>query len=149
VTATGTAADLNALYRAWNQPSAGISFDDLREETRRLACLILAAPLGTQVGDLTISHAGWSKERASHADSVADSGADTEAWLAALGAHEHATLTADGRAAVRDQWCRCATEPAARQIPDDEWIRYEGWGEAGRTGHGFVHSTCRNLLQTG
>ena len=85
---------------------------------------------------------GWSRERGMHADSVAGRG--TPEWVVALGDHEHATLTGDGHAAVRSQWCTCLAD-----FPACEWVRYEYWTTRGCEHHGFVHSECRKLLQVG
>ena len=109
---------------------------------RKLAALILAAPLRTRIGELIVDTGGWSRERGLYADMLADRG--TPAWVAALGDHEHATLTGDGHAAIRTQWCACEAE-----FRESEWVRYEYWTARGCEHHGYVHSECRKLLQVG
>jgi hypothetical protein len=147
-----TPRTLDELACAWNRP---LIADErgLAARTalaRELAAAILAASPGdengrTRVGPLQIATAGWSKERGEHAYSVADPAVDHQAWIAALGAHEHATLTSDGQGANRDSWCVCAND----DVFADQWVRYEHWTAAGCVAHGFVHSECRRLLQTG
>jgi hypothetical protein len=107
---------------------------------------IMAAPIGAAIdspdGPLVKTSARWSKATGERADAAACTAADPETWLAALGPHEHATLTADGHG-VRPGWCSC---------PDTRlktWVRYELWTIQGRTGHGYICPTCRLLTQTG
>ena len=142
------APELGALHAEWSQLFLGDDYAARGEQTRRLAALVLAADLRTRVGDLMVSNAGWSKGRGDYADSVAEPGSD--AWRAALGDHEHTTMTGDGRGADRQRWCQCSVhglDPGP--VPFGEWVRYEGWTAAGRDAHGFVHSVCRRILQTG
>jgi hypothetical protein len=134
-------AELASLRAGWDQPFTGDDYGARGEQTRKLAALILAAPLRTRIGELIVDAGGWSRERGLYADMLADRG--TPAWVAALGDHEHATLTADGHAAVRGQWCACTVVRA------DEWVRYEYWTARGCEHHGFVHAGCRKLLQVG
>ena len=150
-----TARTLDDLASEWRAPFLA----DPRDETamagrgrltRELAAAILADKGGdangrTRVGDLQIATAGWSKERGAHADSVADSATDPQAWIAALGVHEHATLTGDGQGANRAAWCDCPND----DVHADQWTRYEHWTARGVEAHGFVHSECRRLLQVG
>jgi len=141
--ALAPSAHLAGTRAKWDAPADGTGTHGARLSlTRTLARLILEAPLRTRVGDLTVYTGGWSRERGQYADSVGEAGSPE--WIAALGTHERATLTSDGRAANREQWCQCG-EPAS----DAEWVRYEHWTAAGRVAHGFVHSECRRLLQTG
>jgi hypothetical protein len=145
-TAAAPGAALAAAYEGWSYPWLTGPFDDAAmlarpEQTRQLAAMLLAAPLGTEIDGLVIYAGGWSRERGAEADAAGDAG--SLEWLAALGPHEHATLTADGRAAVRDQWCQCASTPAAG------WVRYEHWTARGRESHGFVCPACRRLTQAG
>lgn len=109
---------------------------------------ILAAPLGTVIdspdGRLSKAAGSWSKETSERASTAVGEGADHAAWIAALGPHEDATLTADGRGAHVDSWCTCPTEP-----PSEAWTRYERWTAQGRAGHGYVCPRCRYLTQTG
>ena len=155
---TSTLADLRAEWDApfLADPSDQAANAARSQLTRDLAAAILAADLfdrermeRTRVGPMQISTAGWSKERADLADAAAERG--SQAWIAALGTHEHATLTSDGRAADRKNWCRCAVTGLQQDdgIPAGEWARYEHWTERGCEAHGFVHSECRQLLQTG
>ncbi|MEU3452247.1 hypothetical protein ABZ671_01190 [Micromonospora sp. NPDC006766] len=102
---------------------------------------ILAADLGTTTDGLVKMHGGWSAETSQRANAAGPAGSD--AWRAALGAHEQATLTADGRAAETTRWCACPS------VADDEWVRYERWSARGREAHGYVHSGCRALVQAG
>jgi hypothetical protein len=145
-----TLADIRAEWDApfLAGPSDAAAMAARSQLTRDLAAAILAAGIldrehatRTQVGDLVITSAGWSRERGDLAAAKAEPG--TPEWIAALGAHDHATLTSDGRGANREQWC-CCSEP-----PFSEWVRYEHWTERGREAHGFVHSECRRLLQSG
>ena len=146
------APTLDDLLRQWNAPFTADPFDEhawdgRKQLTRDLAAAILAAPLGdengrTRVGGLQIATAGWTQARGDYANSVASSVTDPQKWIAALGTHEHATLTADGQGANRASWCWCAGGPA-------EWVRYEYWTAEGREGHGFVCAECRRLVQTG
>ena len=109
---------------------------------------ILAAPCGatlhTADGPLIKSGGVWPKQASERADAVADAGRNPQAWIAALGAHERAILTGDGREARRDGWCSCLPPPAL-----ETWIRYERWIGEGRVGHGFLCPSCRFLTQTG
>jgi hypothetical protein len=123
-------AELTALRAAWDQGNPAPT----------MAAHILAAPLRTEVGGMVIYTAGWSRETADRADATA--GIGTDAWIAALGAHEHATMTSDGRSATRNHWCDCTTDMGC-------WVRYEHWTAAGMTAHGYVCRTCRQLKQTG
>lgn len=118
--------------------------------TTALAAAILATHLGRRVvtldGPLYVSQGGWSREREVE---VRDTPAYRDAvsvgdYRAALGPYQHATLTADGRGARRDMWCRCAPAPAVAR-----WVRYEHWTTLGRTGHGFLCPTCRGIVQAG
>jgi hypothetical protein len=149
---TTAARTLTGLRAEWDKPfladpgdaKANAAWSTL---TRELAAAILAADLHdgtgrTRVGDMFITRAGWSKERAAAAAAVAKLG--TPEWMAALGTHENVTLTSDGQGAVCTGWCQCGGEPRAA-----EWIRYEYWTAVGCEAHGFVHSECRRLLQTG
>ena len=135
-------AELASLRAEWDKPFLGDDYSARGEQTRELAALILAAPLRTRIGDMIADTGGWSRERGMHADSVAGRG--TPEWVAALGDHEHATLTGDGHAAVRSEWCTCLAD-----FPACEWVRYEYWTTRGCEHHGFVHSECRKLLQVG
>ncbi|MFD9964905.1 hypothetical protein [Amycolatopsis sp. NPDC058986] len=113
-----------------------------------LAREILAADLRTVVdtpdGRLVKARGGWSKQKCEHADRAANVSSDPKGWAAALGPHEHATLTADGRGARTDSWCQCEPEPTA-----ETWIRYERWTMQGRAVHGYLCPGCRGLTQTG
>lgn len=136
---------LARLRAAWDEPFLAGPADEAangarRELTRYLADVILSSPPGATVGGLTIATAGWSKARGDYADSVADSATDPEAWTAALGRHEDAVLTSDGRPAIRTAWCASPGGPEAR---------YEAWSELGCDAHGFVCADCRKLTQTG
>jgi hypothetical protein len=140
-------AELASLRAGWDAPFTGEDYDARGAQTRKLAALILAAPLRTRVGELIVDTGGWSRERGLHADSVAERG--TPEWIAALGDHEHATLTGDGHAAVRSEWCVCAEEDELGSRPAEQWVRYEYWTARGCEYHGYVHSVCRKLLQVG
>lgn len=110
-----------------------------------VAQAILAARVGSDVtsfdGSLIKALGGWSR----WPDEVSEANlADVEAWRAALGPHTHATLTADGRGARVDSWCRCV-----RKADGDAWVRYERWSARGREAHGFLCPACRFLTQTG
>jgi len=149
----GPDRDLAKMRTEWDVPFLADPSDEAAnmargELTRRLAGVILAAPVGIKIGGLILASAGWSAETAAVADSKHRPG--TSAWYAALGPHEDATLTADGRGAERAAWCQCATTGLQRDgIPMAEWVRYEGWTARGCESHGFVHSVCRRLLQAG
>lgn len=141
-------AELARLHAAWSAPFLADPRDEAASaarsaQTREVARLLLAAPLRTEVGGLTVFTAGWSKERADQAYAAGDAG--SPAWFAALGDHEHATLTSDGGAADRQRWCQCPND----DVFADQWVRYEHWTERGMERHGFVHSECRRLLQAG
>lgn len=103
---------------------------------------ILAARVGTTVdtfdGPLTKNHGGWPKEAGARADAAGEAGSPE--WYEALGRHETATLTSDGRGAIVEGWCSCGAHGQAR---------YERWSARGREAHGFVCSSCRFLTQTG
>ncbi|PZG12988.1 hypothetical protein C1I95_24580 [Micromonospora craterilacus] len=105
------------------------------------ASRILATSVGQMVDTLIKVHGGWSADAAARADATAEPG--TDEWRNALGPHEDATLTADGRPAATGGWCTC---PA---VGDDEWVRYERWSARGREAHGYVHAGCRALVQAG
>jgi hypothetical protein len=138
---------MTAEWEAWSAPFLADPSDEAANaaraaQTRQLAAAILAAPVGAKVGAMTLVTAGWSRERGDQADAVAGPG--SEAWITALGAHEHATLTADGKSANRQAWCEC---PGLNDF--ENWVRYEGWTARGCEAHGFVCGTCRRLAQTG
>jgi len=140
-TRTATATELRA---EWDEPFLADPRDEAANAargdlTRALAAATLAARVGTAVGGMTVVGAGWSRERGDYADSVAEVGSD--AWKAALGSHEDATLTSDGRGAIRDAWCECPAPGG--------WVRYEGWTARGCEAHGFVCGGCRRVTQTG
>jgi hypothetical protein len=107
-----------------------------------LAAAALAAKVGTRVetfdGPLTKNLGTWSVETVQAAAKAGPEG--SEAWYAALGGHEEATLTSDGRGAIVEGWCHCGGV---------EQARYERWSARGREAHGFVCKTCRWLTQTG
>jgi hypothetical protein len=110
------------------------------------ARLILAAPLNQVIesvnGPLTKSGGGWSREAGERADAAGEPG--SEAWWAALGPHEHATLTQDGGPAEPSAWC-------SHKTPADAWVRYERWSPRGCEAHGYVcpREDCRRLVQSG
>ena len=140
-------ARLAWAHAAWSAPFLADPRDEAANaariaQTREVARLLLAAPLRTEVGGMVVFTAGWSRERAAKADAAGKPG--SEAWFAALGDHEHATLTSDGRAADRARWCECQPEPAG-----ETWVRYEHWTGRGVERHGFVCPACRRLTQTG
>jgi hypothetical protein len=148
--------DLTALRAAWNAPHPAHLDDEAsmtarREQTRELAAAVLSAGLWdpqtmerTRMGGLYLAGAGWSRERADAAELSGRPGSPE--WRNALGTPEHATLTGDGQGAAWGRWCGCGLPaPAA----NDEWVRYEHWTGEGRASHGFVHATCRRLLQAG
>lgn len=150
-----TTTPLAELRSRWDapflaDPSACAAMAARTTLTRELAAAILAAPLydaeagaRTRVGSMIIAGGGWSKERGDAADAAAEPG--TPEWRAALGDHEHATLTADGHGANRGTWCACPND----EVFADQWIRYEHWTAEGMSRHGYVHSECRRLLQAG
>jgi hypothetical protein len=140
-------AGLASAHAAWSEPFLADPFDEAASaartaQTREVARLLLAAPLRTKIGGLVVDTAGWSRERAGKADAAGEPGSPE--WIAALGGHEHATLTSDGAAADRTRWCECRPEPGG-----ETWVRYEHWTERGRERHGFVCPACRRLTQTG
>lgn len=140
-------AELASAHAAWSEPFLADPFNEAAmaarsEQTRHVARLLLAAPLRTEVGGLVIDTAGWSRERGEAADAVGEPGSPE--WFAALGDHEHATLTADGECADRARWCECRPGPRG-----ESWVRYEHWTERGMERHGFVCPSCRRLTQTG
>jgi hypothetical protein len=147
-----TTTTLTELRAQWDAPFTGDAFDTAAWAarsalTRELAAAILAAPLAasrTQVGGMFIVLAGWSRERDFAVSAVALPG--TPEWRAALGPHEHATLTSDGKGANRSKWCTCPNDDVSAA---DQWVRYEYWTAEGCERHGFVHSECRRLLQAG
>lgn len=108
---------------------------------------VLAAPLASTVatldGELVKAAGEWSADASVRADAVADPRVDPAAWRAALGPHERATLTGDGRSVVGG-WCRCEARPAAEM-----WVRYEQWTTDGRAGHGYACPACRGIVQAG
>ena len=144
---TAPGAALAAAYGSWSHPWLTGPFDDAAmlarsERTRQLAaecCWPRRWVPRSRAWSST--PAGWSRERGAEADAAGD--ARSPEWLAALGPHEHATLSADGRAAVRDQWCQCASTPAVG------WARYEHWTARGRESHGFVCPASHRLTQAG
>lgn len=157
VISSRTLADLRA---EWDSPFLADPSDKTASAARHqltseLAAAILSAGLldavrreRTRVGDLWLVTAGWSRETSDRASAAGEPG--SAGWYAALGRHEHALLTGDGRGANRDRWCLCATEgPEPDGIPAEEWVRYEYWTAEGRERHGFVHGVCRRLLQAG
>jgi hypothetical protein len=139
--------ELASVYGAWSEPFLADPRDEAANaartaQTREVARLLLAAPLRTKVGGLVIDTAGWSRERAAKADAAGEAGSPE--WFAALGDHEHATLTGDGGPADRARWCECEPFPAA-----ETWVRYEHWTGRGVERHGYVCPACRRLTQTG
>ena len=154
-TVTTTTRTLDSLRAEWDAPFLADPRDETANAaraslTRELAAAILAADLfdiermeRTRVGHMQIAGAGWSKERGEQADATAEPGSPE--WTAALGTHEHATLTSDGKSAIRDAWCTCAND----DVCAGQWVRYEQWTERGCERHGYVHSECRRLLQAG
>lgn len=133
-----TVAEIRPLREEWDDVT--ITEAHRGELTVELADEILHAPVGTDVGDLIVSQAGWSAETASQADAKAEPG--TPAWYVALGAHEDALLTGDGEDAVTTGWCQDSDDHAGE-------VQYERWTAKGRVAHGTVCGTCRRLTQTG
>ena len=117
-----------------------------------LARAILAAPLNATVdtfdGQLTKVSGGWSAEAAQRADQGADRDTDFAAWKAAIGPHEHALLTSDGRG-TGHSWCTCGTGGGTGGGTDGGPVRYERWTTEGRTAHGFACPSCRMIVQVG
>lgn len=141
-----TVADVRTMYADWSQPCLAdpgdeLALDERTAQTRELAAAILALPLRTRLGDMVLVSAGWSKETGEKADAIAEPG--TPEWIASLGAHEHATMTADGRGAIRDAWCLCGGQAGEPEVP------YEAWTADGRIAHGYVCPACRKVAQTG
>jgi hypothetical protein len=149
-----TAAERDTMRAQWDAPFLADPSDEEANAERSqltadLAAAILAAPLydrvsmeRTRVGDMRIAGAGWSVERGKLADAAGPAGSPE--WTAALGVHEHATLTSDGNGAIREAWCACRPQPSA-----GTWVRYEYWTAEGMERHGFVCPECRRLLQAG
>ncbi len=140
-------AELAEAHAAWRKPFLAGPRDETANaartaQTREVARLLLAAPLRTETCGMTVDTAGWSRERAAEADAAGKPGSPE--WLAALGEHEHATLTADGGVANRARWCECVPFPAG-----ETWVRYEYWTALGMERHGYVCPDCRRLTQTG
>jgi len=106
------------------------------------AKLILAAPLGATLDGLIKALGGWSPASVQHVSKAHPEGG--KAWYAALGSHEHATLTADGRDAEPSEWCE-------HKPPAESWVRYERWSARGMEAHGYVcpDIDCRHLVQSG
>lgn len=115
-----------------------------------LAPNILDAKLGDQVQTfdckLTVAQGGWSKEDGDRADAAGEPG--SAEWFAALGRREYVTLTSDGQSGGDRNgpagWCQCGVDPDVEQ-----WVAYERWTAEGRVAHGYLHSECRLLLQSG
>lgn len=150
MTVTGTlplpaTAELDAARAEWDKPYTGPPgpCPERSAQTKALAALILAAPVGTKIGPLVKNQGGWSEANGAKADAAGTPG--SPAWRAALGPHEDATLTGDGGGAIRTGWCGCKGAFADA----DGWVRYEVWTAAGQERHGFVCAACRKLLQTG
>lgn len=146
-TARTVPAGLTERYAAWDAPWTGDPFSDADSaartaETKALAALILAAPLGTRLGAMTVVSGGWSAEQAALADQAKEPYGSPE-WYAALGARDRVVLTGDGRSANYQQWCE---QPDG---PHGDWVRYTRWTAQGQVAHGFVCSRCRKLTQTG
>ena len=101
---------------------------------------IVALPLGAKYDGLTVAARHWPQgvmDAAGQERIVAGELVDD-----VLGTPEEIVLTGDGRA-YWSAWCKC---PA---VADDHWTRYERWTVQGRTAHGFAHTVCRGILQTG
>lgn len=92
-------------------------------------------------GPLVKVWGSWSAETARRAEGI-DPSVDRAAWRAAMGSHEEATLTADGRMVDRSRWCRCEGETPTP-------VRYEFWTTRGREAHGWACASCRGITQTG
>jgi hypothetical protein len=121
MTVLAPSTELAAERARWEDP-----FDE-SGDYRRLAALLAAAPVGTQVpGEympaLTVAEKTYTGV--------------TGRWV---------RLTGDGLPAQPTIWCRC-------QPPPDDWTYYETWTERlGRQAHGWVHTdpACRRLVQSG
>lgn len=137
-------AELAAAWADWSDWRHATSDADVAA----MVALLMAAPIRTELDGLILDSGGWTREQAATVDAAHERG--TPEWVAALDAtpYAHVTLTADGRYANRQAWCTCANDDVAA----DGWVRYEFWstesGKADRR-HGFVHDTCRKILQTG
>lgn len=118
------------------------------------AAAILAAPVGptpidTPDGPLVKQEGTWTAERVARPDVQAalrnaEAAGDMAALEVALGSHDTATLTGDGRWALTRQWCSCTPGPDA-----GTWVRYERYTARGREAHGYVCPGCRHLVQSG
>lgn len=113
---------------------------------REILSARMVATIITADGPLIKCAAGWTAESGARADAAADPVAQPAEWLAALGPHDHVTLTQDGRTVHTDGWCGCAT---ASESEGDNWVRYERWTPEGRLAHGYVCPDCRHITQTG
>jgi hypothetical protein len=149
-----TLTELHTLYANWSEPFLADpgdvhACDQRSADTAELAAAILevgarsTAPiaLGSPDGGFMILNGGgWSKETGDTADKAGRRG--SAEWRAALGPYEDTTLTADGKGAIRDAWCRCGTGA-------EGWVQYQAWTVQGVDAHGFVCGTCRKITQTG
>lgn len=103
----------------------------------------IGEPVEMRTGELIKAAGAWSAETGKRAELVADPAVDLAAWRAALGPHEEALLTSDGRTVRREAWCACG--PAASGNP----VRYERWTLQGRQAHGWACTSCRAVAQAG
>jgi hypothetical protein len=136
---------LSERYRAWSAPFLADPRDEeanaaRTRETRELAAEILGAPAGTKVGPMTIAAAGWSAETAEAASQAGEPGSPE--WTAALGTHEDALLTSDGKPVIRSAGCSHMPAP-----PGESWIRYEVFTAKGMKIHGYACPRCRRWIQ--
>lgn len=121
---------------------------------RLFARKVLAVPVGptpidTPDGPLIKCDGVWFAETVARPDvqaalKTAEQTGDVNLFESALGPHDTATLTFDGRLAATRNWCGCTPEPDA-----GAWIRYERYSARGREAHGYVCPTCRRLVQSG
>lgn len=101
---------------------------------------ILALPLGAKHDGLTVAARHWPQgvmDAAGQERIVAGELVDD-----VLGTPSEVVLTGDGRA-YWSAWCKCTA------VADDHWTRYERWTAKGREAHGYAHTVCRGILQTG
>jgi hypothetical protein len=108
---------------------------------------VMAVPIGARIdlpgGALIKASGNWSAETGQRAEAVADPAVDMAAWRAAMGPHESALLSTDGRTVNRHKWCECG--PAATVNP----VRYQRWSMDGFIAEAYACTSCRCVVQVG
>lgn len=93
---------------------------------------------------LIVAHRAWTVEQGDVAEAAVGPDCTFEEYDQALGTPAEVLLTGDGHGYNNRGWCGCGNNFPAAQI-----TRFERWTSLGRVAHGWLHTVCRKLYQSG